>query len=113
MKCYTSACLATASLAAFSPFALTTLLVGCNTSHTAPTFKERSQHQRNATVLSLFACSTPCNDSIQSLLQIPSNVNTHLIQWKLTLRHDPKTFEPADYQLHSVYGLTVPRQPGL
>src|SRR5262245_57475517 len=113
MKCYASACLATAALAAFSPFALTTLLVGCSTSHPASTSKEKNENQRNAPVLALFAGSTPCDDSIRSLLQIPPNVDAHLIQWKLTLRHDPKTFAPADYQLHYVYGLTVPRQPGL
>jgi hypothetical protein len=67
----------------------------------------------DSSVFGLFAGSSPCDDSIKPLLQIPAEVDAHMIQWKLTLYQDPKTLVPAGYELYCKYGLTVPNQPGL
>jgi hypothetical protein len=64
-------------------------------------------------VFGVFAGSSPCTESIRPVLQIPSGLDAHLIEWKLTLFKDPATGAPTDYQLDYRYGLTIPNRPGL
>jgi hypothetical protein len=75
--------------------------------------EKTNANEGDAAVFGVFAGSTPCDDSIRALLQIPADVEAHLIQWKLTLRQEPKTFAPAGYELHCQYGITVSGQTGL
>lgn len=64
-------------------------------------------------VFGVFAGSSPAEESIRPFLQIPSDADAHLIEWKLTLYRDPKTAAPANYHLQYKYGLTIPGMPGL
>jgi hypothetical protein len=64
-------------------------------------------------VFGQFVGSSPCGESIRQLLRIPADADSDLIQWKLTLRQDPKTKAPAGYKLHCDHGKTVPGTPGL
>ena len=60
-----------------------------------------------------FVGSTPCGEVIRQLLRIPSNAESDLIRWKLTLYQDEKTRAPSRYGLRCEYGLTSPGKPGL
>src|SRR5262249_59415487 len=64
-------------------------------------------------VLGVFAGSSPCDDTIRALLQIPADLNVHMIQWKLTLYQDPQTLASHGYELQCKYGITAPNKPGL
>src|SRR5262245_47821394 len=66
--------------------------------------EETTANQGEAAVFGVFAGSTPCDDSIRQLLQIPAGVAADLIQWQLTLRNEPKTLAAACYELHCKYG---------
>ena len=63
-----------------------------------------------------FCGSTPCDSSIRELLGISTNglkEIPELMEWQLTLHRDPKTLEPAKYELRCDYGITVPNHPGI
>jgi hypothetical protein len=64
-------------------------------------------------VFGVFVGSSPCDDSIRPILQIPGDVDAHLIEWTVTLFKHPTTGAPAGYHVQYKYGLTVPNRPGL
>src|SRR5262245_39033807 len=59
-----------------------------------------------------FIGTTPCGEPIRQLLHISSEPEPEIMQWKLTLFENPKTF-PSRYELHCQYGLTAPNKPGI
>jgi len=79
----------------------------------ALTQEKARANEVDAAVFGVFAGSTPCDDSIRPFLQIPADVEAQVIQWKLTLRQEPKTLAPTGYELHCQYGITVAGQTEL
>jgi RNA polymerase sigma factor (sigma-70 family) len=60
-----------------------------------------------------FIGSSPCDDAIRPLLDIPATADAHMMQWKLTLRQDSDTLAPAGYELVCKHGVTSANKPGL
>lgn len=67
----------------------------------------------DSSVFGVFVGSSPFGESIWSLLQIPADADSDLIQWRLTLYQDAKALTPAGYKLYCDYGATAPGTPGL
>jgi hypothetical protein len=66
------------------------------------------------TVLGTFVGTTPCDDAIRSLLQLPVDAKADLIEWELTLHQAPAANSGTpSYQLRYAYGPAVPNRPGL
>lgn len=55
-----------------------------------------------SSVFGVFVGSSPCTNSLGSVLRIPADPEMQ-IRWKVTLRQDPKTNQPAGYELQYVY----------
>src|SRR5262249_17852688 len=72
-----------------------------------------SVYANGTRVSAVFTGSSPCDEPIRRILQIPAAVDAHMIQWNLTLHHDSNTRAPGGYELLCKYGVTVPNQPGL
>jgi hypothetical protein len=64
----------------------------------------------DSSVFGVFVGSSPCTESISPVLQIPADANLQ-IRWNLTLYQNPKTREPAGYQLRCDYESTVAGAP--
>jgi len=67
----------------------------------------------DASVYGQFVGSTPCDIIVRQQLGIAADADSNLIQWQLTLHHDPQTQAPAGYRLRCTYGATVQGTPGL
>lgn len=67
----------------------------------------------DASTFGVFVGSSPCNETIGKLLQIPAHETPDLLEWNIVLRQDPQTHEPTKYVLHCKYGRTVQGKPGL
>jgi len=61
----------------------------------------------------VFVGSTPCGESIRTLLGVPRDVNADLIEWELTLNDPGESGARSTYDLRYRVGMTVPNQPGL
>ena len=74
---------------------------------TAASFAAPSAQARTA----VYVGSTPSSEAIRTLLGIPRDANTELIEWELTLVDAARG--PAAYHLRFRFGPTRPNQPGL
>ena len=61
----------------------------------------------------VFVGSTPCDEAVRRILEIPREANAELIEWELTLGQTAGARAPATYQLRYKFGPTRPNQPGL
>ena len=61
----------------------------------------------------VFVGSTPCNENIRGLLDIPLDANAELIEWELSLSEAGQNSASGTYELRFRFGKTRPNQPGL
>jgi hypothetical protein len=61
----------------------------------------------------VFVGSTPCDDGIRTLLDIPRAANPELIEWELSLSDAGEGSTSGSYELRYRFGRTRPNQPGL
>jgi hypothetical protein len=61
----------------------------------------------------VFVGSTPCDESIRTILGIPREANAELIEWELTLEEAADARAGATYHLRYKFGPTRANQPGL
>ena len=61
----------------------------------------------------VFVGSTPCNENIRGLLDIPLDANAELIEWELSLSEAGQNSAAGTYELRFRFGRTRPNQPGL
>lgn len=66
-----------------------------------------------SSVFGVFVGSSPCDEGIKRVLQIPLDAPCELIEWRLAFFQQPATRAPAGYELRFKYGPAVPNQPGL
>jgi hypothetical protein len=59
-----------------------------------------------------FVGTTP-NSAILRAMGAPGDEKAEIVEWALTLYHDPETRAPTRYELRCAYGLTQPNHPGL
>lgn len=59
-------------------------------------------------VFGVFCGTSPCGEPIRQTVGIPTNAESDIIEWKLTLHE-----KPSRYELRCDYGLTAPNKPGL
>ena len=57
---------------------------------------------KSASVQGVFTGTTPCGQMIRPLHKVTQEADCALVQWKLTLYHNPVTLEPTTYKLSSV-----------
>jgi len=58
----------------------------------------------DASVVSLFEATTPCNETVRKILAIPLDFPCEMIRWNLTFYNDPKKNTPATFSLNYIYG---------
>lgn len=63
---------------------------------------DRKINSRNSPVLGTFTGTTPCGQFIRPLHNVSREGDCALVQWELTLYHDPVSLQPATYKLSSV-----------
>ena len=61
----------------------------------------------------VFVGSTPCDENIRALLDIPPAANAELIEWELSLSDAGQGPASGSYELRFRFGKTRPNQPGL
>jgi hypothetical protein len=64
-------------------------------------------------VAAVFEGSTPCDNPIRTILQIPPDAKADLIEWELTLQQAAATSKTGTYHLWYAYGATEAGRPGL
>jgi hypothetical protein len=64
-------------------------------------------------VVFVFEGSTPSDNPIRAILQIPPDAMADLIEWELTLEQSPSTPETGTYRLRYAFGATQAGQPAL
>ena len=69
----------------------------------------RSCAQENSTMepYAVFVASTPCNEEVRPLHNIPAEADCDLIKWKLILYRDAKMKSPTRFVLHSEWGYHI------
>ena len=55
----------------------------------------------------IFVASTPCNEEVRPLHNIPADADCDLIKWSLTLYQDAKTKSPIRFALNSEWGYYI------
>jgi hypothetical protein len=63
---------------------------------------DRELPSKNSSVKGIFTGTTPCGQMIRPLHKVSQGADCALIQWRLTLYHDPVSFKPTTYQLSSI-----------
>lgn len=63
---------------------------------------------KGGSLIGVFCGSSPCDAPIRQILGIPTNAESDIIEWKLTLHEEPRRFE-----LRCDHGSTAPNKPGL
>ena len=76
---------------------------------TAVSFVEPAVQPRTT----VFVGSTPCDETIRTLLDIPRVANAELIEWELSLAEAAQGATSGSYDLRFKFGKTRPNQPGL
>jgi hypothetical protein len=66
-----------------------------------------------ASLSTVFVGSTPCDETIRRLLDIPPAANAELIEWELSLSEGEQGASSGSYELRFRFGRTRPNQPGL
>jgi hypothetical protein len=65
------------------------------------------------TVLGTFVGTTPADAALLRTLDAAANAKAEIIEWSLTLYHDPQTGASSRYELRAAYGLTEANRPGI
>jgi hypothetical protein len=63
--------------------------------------------------LGTFVGTTPGDAVLLRMLGAAANAKAEIVEWSLTLYHDPQTGQPSRYELRAAYGLTEPNRPGI
>lgn len=63
---------------------------------------DREINSKHSSVLGIFTGTTPCGQFIRPLHKVTQEADCALVQWKLTLYHDPVSLKPTTYKLSSV-----------
>lgn len=79
---------------------------------------DRELSSKISSAQEIFTGTTPCGQMIRPLHKVSQEADCALIQWRLTLYHDPVSFEPTTYLLSSinrfiVKGTNMYSEPGI